>query len=92
MVEIMSEVGTVLASMSENWQGVAVLLIVCMVSLIGPLCYVLIKMMELQAKEGEANRQIIREIAQLQRESSGEVANAVHKVELAVTSLLTKWG
>lgn len=99
MVGIMNEVGSVLASMSDHWQGVAVLLIVIMCALVGPLAFVLNKMMDLQAREGEANRALIRELGQLQRESakehsegSAQVAEAVHKVELALTTLTTRWG
>lgn len=93
--EVMKEITELVASLGENWRGVVILLAVVGALAGGPPIYVLRRIMDLQEREGQANRDVQREVAAANRETQraisestsqaiGKLGDAVRQLELAI--------
>lgn len=95
---LVNQVTDLINSLSDNWQGLVVVMIVLAGVAGGPPLYVLNKIINLQEKEGEANRlmqekegasnrAIQREVAGVTAKALDKLSDAVRQIEVAMARI-----
>ena len=84
---IVNQVTDLINSLSENWQGLVVVMIVLAGVAGGPPLYVLNKIITLQQKEGEANRNMQEKVSNVTAHALDKLSDAVRQIEVAMARI-----